>query len=129
MVWPTLNLYLQPGDLGQAGRYSSLVLPAACLLMAWRSFRGGTLLVTSQLVVLRGIYRTRRIAVDSLRTVDVAVGRFGLLGYTNEYLRFFTIDGEVVEFKEFHSRRRRDPKRLSAVQQAAEFIGGLIRAG
>jgi hypothetical protein len=90
----------------------------------WRGWITSNVVLRSDTVELRSIVRTRRIPLTFIDSVEVAVGRTGMNGFTREYLVLHEHDGVARSFKELNSK----PSTLAetVVQRAAREINSAL---
>lgn len=117
-----ISMVAHPSD-----RWAGLVFTALGAAFAVRSWRSSCVVADDSGATTRSIVRTRRYPYAELRGVEVAVGQTGLNGFDRQYLVFHRVNGQDVAFKEFNSRRPKDPDRSSVVEQATEFINGHLQ--
>jgi hypothetical protein len=74
------------------------------VVFAWRAAITSNVVLRADRVELRSIVRTRRIPLERIARVEVAVGRTGMSGFGREYLLLHRRDGTTASFRELSSK-------------------------
>lgn len=98
-------------------RVAAGVLSAPALVMVWRASRTATLLVDTDSVTARSLFRERSISLSEIEAVTVVPGIVG--AYRREYLDFSLTGGRRFAFKSLNSNPR---KANTPVQLAATAV-------
>jgi hypothetical protein len=72
-------------------------------LLVFRTFRMATIIVTGETLVIRGFLRTRRIPIETIRSVE-AIEQRNMYGMAGRTLAIHTKDGGRIVAGEFWSR-------------------------
>lgn len=100
-----------------------LGLMVVCAWLSYRSFRGAGLVVDNETLRARGLLRTRRWDVGTVRKVDVAVSRVGL--YERAFICVELAGRSPFRFTQFNT----SPRRRGDLEQLAAGINTFLAGG
>lgn len=108
------GLITEPAGNGSFLFAAGLTVVSAVLVV--RTFRMATIIVTGDTLVIRGFLRSRRIPIETIRTVE-AIEERNMYGMAGRTLAILTRDGGQVVAGEFWSRVNRSGRapRLDAI--------------